>query len=196
MSSRLSASYLLLMGLGLVTIGQTADEAGFTLARLMRELAAVKIVNASFEEDKQLAALQQPLKLTGVLHYRAPDYLQKKTLTPQPENIEVVGGRLIIERPDKGREELALGDYPPLHAFVESFRSTLAGDLASLERYYVVSLAGDARNWLLRLEPRDQEMQRFVRSILIRGHAAGVLGVEIVEAGGDRSSLSIAPIND
>ena len=42
-----------------------------------------------------------------------------------------------------------LQDYPVLWAFVESIRSTLAGDLQSLNRFYRVELDGSERDWRL-----------------------------------------------
>ena len=57
-----------------------ADDA---LAEVMRMLAAVPAVEGTFREEKNLAVLQEPLVATGLLYYRAPAFLRKRTLSPQ-----------------------------------------------------------------------------------------------------------------
>jgi hypothetical protein len=88
---------------------------------------------------------------------------------------------------------MMLGDYPGMRAFIESIRSTLAGDRATLERYYRLRLEGESSRWWLTLEPLDPDMRTLVQSIRIAGTGASVREVEVFEAGGDRSVMTIGP---
>jgi hypothetical protein len=86
---------------------------------------------------------------------------------------------------------LNLQDYPLIRAFVESIRSTLAGDLPTLTRYYEVELAGSERKWRLTLKPGEPGMQEVVREIRISGGSGSISAIETIETNGDRSVMTI-----
>jgi hypothetical protein len=89
------------------------------------------------------------------------------------------------------RRTLKLQEFPVIWAFVESIRSTLAGDLQSLNRFYRVQLEGSELDWRLTLDPREPDIQRMVNQIRIAGSRTSVRSIEIVEAEGDRSVMTI-----
>ncbi len=162
------------------------------LEQLMVELGRVQHSRAHFIERKYLKVLKSPLELTGTLAYDAPDRLVKRTLEPKPETLTVEADRLVIENPTRGRSrKLRLGEYPVLWAFVESFRSTLKGDLAALERFYQVALEGGPQRWQLSLTPRDPKMSAFIESIAIAGGRGRISRIEVREAQGDRSVMTV-----
>jgi len=166
------------------------------LQQLMESLAAVKSVQATFREEKDLAILQQPLVTTGILRYRAPSYLNKQTLKPQAESYEVDEEWLVIDSPTEGRRNVNLRGYPLIRALVEAIRGTLAGDLRTLERYYQVQLQGQPADWTLRLHPTDKELAKHVNAIMIQGQDNRVLKVETLETDGDRSIMTVEPHNE
>jgi hypothetical protein len=88
---------------------------------------------------------------------------------------------------------LELAENPGIAVLVESIRSTLAGDLAALSRAYSVKLDGDASNWRLVLRPRDASLTTLVERIEIGGADAQLRTVEILQADGDRSMMTISP---
>ena len=178
-----------------VTAGQV-PASPWTLQQLMESLAAVKAVNATFREQKELAILQKPLVMTGIRRYRSPAYLKKQTLPPQEESYEAAADWLVIETPAEGRRQFSLNGYPLIRAFVEAIRATLAGDLQTLERYYQVQLQGQTTDWTLRLVPIDKEIADYVTAIIIHGQGNRVLSIETLEAGGDRSLMTIEPHNE
>ncbi|NJD05110.1 MAG: outer membrane lipoprotein carrier protein LolA [Methylococcaceae bacterium] len=139
-----------------------------------------------------MSLLKQPLQVSGLLSFSPPAWLEKRITAPVDERYRVDGDRLTVDRPSGGlHQELSLSAYPPLWAFVESIRAPLAGDRATLERFYQVSLGGSRRNWLLALVPREPEMAALVRSVQIRGNEDRMRELTIEEANGDRSVLQI-----
>ncbi|MFZ1641827.1 MAG: LolA-related protein [Candidatus Contendobacter sp.] len=170
--------------------GAVADDA---LSQVMRSLAAVPAVEAAFREEKTLAALDAPLVATGVLYYRAPDFLRKQTLHPQPEDYEADGNWLTVETPDAGRRQFDLNGYPQLRPFVEAIRAAQAGDRAALERYYQLEFQGMPADWSLRLTPRDADAQRYVAAIVLRGQNGRIVSMETLEPNGDRGLMTITP---
>lgn len=169
----------------------TRAASGFDITSLMRTLAAVETVDATFEEHKTLAALDRPLRLSGTLRYRAPDYFSKQTLRPYRELFEADGARVVSETLAHGRRTLRLDERPQIAALVASLRGTLAGDLDALRGHYAFALSGDRDAWTLTLTPTDDAVRRVLAMITVSGSGGRVDRVEIVETGGDRSLLTI-----
>ena len=84
-----------------------------------------------------------------------------------------------------------LDQYPAVRAFVESIRGTLAGDLKVLRRFYRVELEGSLSDWRLHLLPSDPQMAELVQKVVIGGAGGQVRRIEILEASGDRSVMTI-----
>ncbi len=164
-----------------------------TLSEVMRALAAVPSVEAAFREEKTLALLQEPLVMHGVLYYRAPAYLRKRTMEPQPEEFQADGDWLTVEMPEQGRRDFNLNGYPQLRPFVEAIRATQAGDRATLERYYFLEFQGTPADWRLRLTPRDAKTAEFITAIVIHGQGSWIVRMETLEPDGDRSVLTVTP---
>jgi outer membrane lipoprotein-sorting protein len=181
----------LLLALAVAPLACARAEAPWSLDQLMIELGRVQHAKARFVERKYLKLLTQPLELTGTLEYRAPDHLERRTLTPKPESFVVDGDVLTLENARGQRRTLALQDNAVLWAFVESIRSTLKGDLGALRRFYDVSLEGGEKNWQLSLNPKQPRMSAIISTILIGGTDGKIGTIEIREAKGDRSVMTV-----
>lgn len=164
--------------------------AAWDIQQLMDSLAQNRSSQASFVEKKTIAILEKPVESSGQLFYTAPDHLEKRTLKPKPESMVIDGGDLLIER-GRQKHRLQLQAYPELAAFIDSIRGTLAGDRQALERNYQLSLEGTAERWTLQLLPRDDKMLAVVQRIRITGARDQVRSIEITQADGDSSSMSI-----
>ena len=140
----------------------------------MQDLGQVKTAKGRFVERKYLAILTAPLESSGTLVYIAPSRLEKHTLAPRAESLVLDGDQLTIESKEPNqRRTLALQDYPVVWAFVESIRSTLAGDLALLKRFYEIALDGDEGKWRLVLKPSDPKMRDWSAKSASAAAAAG-----------------------
>lgn len=171
---------------------RSADNGDWGVQQLMHDLGEVKRSQARFVERKYLKVLKAPLELHGTLTYNAPGRLEKRTHSPRTETLTLDGDRLTIE--NQARREsrsLRIQDYPVLRAFVESIRSTLGGDIQTLERFYRVELEGGPTLWRLYLVPRDREMRTVISLIRIGGSRDRVDLIEVNEANGDRSVMKV-----
>lgn len=169
-----------------------ADSAGnFDLAELMDKLAGVRTAEGRFVERKYVSILSEPLVMAGSVRYQAPDYIRKEYEGPDRESYEVRGDHLTIEFPDGRRRDVSIGEHPVLHAFVESYRSTLAGDVETLQRYFELELGGRMDDWLLRLIPRRDDLAEYLNEIVMLGRDDFVYSVETLEASGDRSVMTL-----
>jgi hypothetical protein len=160
------------------------------LQELMRLLAARRHGQVDFVEQHFLAVLKRPVESYGVMIYDAPRRLEKRTVEPRPEKLVLDGEELTIER--KGHTHvLDLAAYPSILPFVESLRATLAGDLPALERVFNVDFAGTLERWTLTLSPRDSKVSSTVSRVRIEGSGDALHNVEILEANGDRSLMTL-----
>ena len=159
----------------------------FGPAELMQAFAAIPAARTRFTEVRRSDVLRAPLELKGKLHYQRPDRLERHVLSPYQEVTRIDGDRVTIENPARGEPRTySLAALPAALALVEGLRATLAGDLATLERHYHVSLAGSREAWTLSLVPRALAVAGAVSSIQLTGSAARLTRVEIEETTGDR----------
>ncbi len=158
----------------------------------MSRLAAVPERRATFQEDKTIAALATPVHANGRLAFRRPGYLEKITYPPAAEAIVVDGSRLAITLGDEPPNSVDLEAHPEVGALVEAIRGTLAGDLPGLRRSYAVVMDGSAGGgWRLTLQPADPRVAQFVKQVEIDGQGTDLRRVDIQQANGDRSVMTI-----
>ena len=162
----------------------------WTLDRLMQSLAHTRSARASFVEKKTVRILEQPLVASGELSFTAPDRLEKRTLRPRPELLLLQGETLTLERAGQ-TTRLDLRSHPEVAAFTESIRGTLAGDRQALERIYRLSLQGSESSWVLTLIPADAAMRALVERVRIAGRHTDLSVIEIQQANGDHSLMSV-----
>ena len=171
--------------------GRTAPAAApGDLDPVMALLAMRQHGRVEFVEQHFLAILDHPLESSGELRYDAPDRLEKRTLLPRPENLVLAGGVLTMERGER-RRVVDLHRYPQIQPFVESIRATLAGDRSALERIFHLEFSGSVARWSLTLAPLDPKLARTVLQVRIDGSRDQLLRVEIRQADGDRSLMTL-----
>ncbi len=163
------------------------------IPELMASLRQVRAGSARFVERKYLQVMTAPLQSSGILRYVAPDRLEKQTLLPQPGRLLIAGDQLTVERQGETTHVVSLQDYPEIGALVAGVRATMAGDLATLDRLYTLSLQGNVTSWQLSLAPKDRHMRELVTSIRITGSWNTLAGVETQEGDGDHTEMTIDP---
>jgi hypothetical protein len=184
-------SRMLLLVVALACGGAHAAE--WSIPTLFAELARAAPERAAFIEKKYLAILDKPVESSGELAFTPPDKLEKITLKPKPERVTVDRDSVTLERNGK-RQSLRLRENPAVAVLVESVRGTLAGDLAALARTYSIGLQGDASRWRLVLRPLDPSLGTLVERVEVGGVQARVTTVEIFQADGDRSVMTLSPL--
>lgn len=170
----------------------TASASAWGIEQLMQGMAEVKSARRKFSERKYMSVLTAPLESSGTLVYEAPGRLEKRTLVPKEESMVLNQGLLVIESKARHmKRTMMVNQYPAMGAFVESIRATLAGDLKTLNQYFQLKLEGNATHWHLQLTPNDQATREVVREISMDGRGKFIDSVEILEAGGDRSVMTV-----
>lgn len=167
--------------------------AAFDVGQLMTDLAKPKGGKARFVEKKTISLLDKPVISSGEMSYTAPDRLEKRTLSPKVETLLLDKDLLTIER-DKQKLSINLSNQPEALAFIDSIRGTLTGNRAALEKNYHLSIAGTQDKWVLTLLPSEQKIAALVQRITVTGSRSQIRSIEYLQADGDRSLMSIEPI--
>lgn len=188
----MSRFVLRLFGVMLLAAGLVAPAAAAPLGLdpLMDALAASPHGAATFIEKKYISILDEPVESSGTLRFVAPARLEKHTLKPTVESLVLDGEVLTVER-GRRKHVLQLKDYPEIAGMIESIRATLAGDRRALERVYQLNLQGTTAHWTLVLVPLDAKVASVVARIRMEGAQAEVRTVEIQQADGDHSVMTI-----
>jgi outer membrane lipoprotein carrier protein LolA len=184
------AAGLVLMLAASFAAGAAPDTAANDMDQVMGLLAARRHGRVEFVEQHFLAVLTRPVESSGELRYDAPDRLEKRTVLPRAETLVLDGGELTVQRGERKRV-MDLHRYPQVQPFVESIRATLAGDRAALEKVFHVEFAGGVERWSLTLVPLDRELMRSVKQVQIDGSRDQLRHVEIRQADGDRSLMTL-----
>jgi hypothetical protein len=181
---------LLLLLLVVAPMPALAQGSRAELTTLMGLLAQRKHGHVTYVEEHDIATLDKPLQSAGELLFDAPDHLEKRTLRPRPETLILDHGTMTAQR---GRHTyvLRLQDYPQIVPLLDSIRATLAGDLPALERVFTVELSGSIDDWRLSLSPREASVTKTIQQIKIAGARAAIHTIEIRQADGDRSLLTV-----
>jgi hypothetical protein len=181
-----------LLAAGLLAARAATAQGAWGITQLMQSLAEVKTASSRFVERKTLHMLSEPIIASGTLRYVAPDEVEKLTLSPARERLVVKGDSLTFEggSPAQSRT-MSLAANPEVAAIVEGIRATLAGDLATLDRFYRVRLSGNAGDWQLSLEPKQPTVQKFIASIRIAGAGNAIRSVATTETDGDYSTMNV-----
>jgi len=177
----------------LALLTATRAVAAFGFDELMTLLSQRKSGEARFPEERAVSGLDQPLRYTGTMSFKAPDRLERQTLTPRRESFIVDGNQLTLQRGERVRY-LTLDSVPELAAMVTALRGTLSGDGSALRHHFKATVDGAAARWTLTLVPLDLRLLGVVRLLRIDGMQSDVRVVELQLADGDRSVTTIEPL--
>lgn len=192
MSGNRGSGYLRVMLLGLLGMLHVAPAwADWGIPELMHALASSAHPPVHFKESKSLAYLDVALSSSGVLSIDADGRLVKETTAPEPERLIIDRDALHSTRKGQETVSLSLSDYPVIRGFVEAFRATLQGDLATLSRYYLLELQGGADSWALQLKPQQASLGAVIRMINVEGVEGRVTRITVEEQSGDSTTLSM-----
>jgi hypothetical protein len=171
---------------------QAGESDAASIGALMALLAQRRHGIADFQQTQYLSVLKGPQRSTGILRYEAPDHLEQRTLTPRPQSAVLDHGVLTLSSGTRERT-LRLEDEPQLAPLIDSVRSTLAGDLAALERDFSLQLTGDLAHWELELTPREPSLAALLDRIRLLGERDLIEQVQVQQRNGDRTLMIIQP---
>lgn len=166
------------------------------LAALLDALAHTREQRARFVETRYLAVLDRPLEAHGEVHYRAPDFFEKHTHSPQEEILQLHGERIAVEQNGQHWHS-TLAQTPQVAAWIGALPALLRGDLAALEKSHALTFAPRAHNaWTLTLLPHGNKVNAPVQRIEIQGREHSITRVKYVAGDGDLIIMQLEPLDE
>ena len=131
------------------------DQLEWNLTELLRQLAEIKEASIEFVEKRESLFLVDELELSGSIVYRAPDYMERNTISPIIETVIIDGDLITIKKgKNSGKKEgmvetqkYTIETNSLMHTAVGSIRAMLAGNLQQLGESYQIEMTGDEANW-------------------------------------------------
>jgi hypothetical protein len=162
------------------------------LTDVMGKLANVKIAKAEFTETRYLKLLVAPVQSTGILTYTAPDKFEKLTLKPVEEKMTIAKHLVTLEEPSKGRKNtITPNSFPALSALIDALRGALSGNANLLAETFKLKIEGNPGQWKLTLVPKESIQYGYIHRITVSGKQDSIDLLEVLQADGDRSVLSL-----
>ena len=169
----------------------TDDKAGtIQVERILSRLATGGRREARFVERKFLQILDAPIESSGRLAFKPPRRLERVTEKPKAETLVLDGDTMSMTRDGRTRT-IAASQLPAVAALVGSLRDVLAGDGGAIGRRFKLIAQGTDEHWQLVLLPSDPDLAQLVTRIVVEGRAARIDTIEILQADGDRSLMSL-----
>lgn len=175
-----------------------ADEE-WNVSKLMKQLSGVVHAKLVFKETRHSIFIITDLIAEGNIEYRAPDYIEKNTLTPIIERVVVDGDSMTIEKTSRAGkagdkvqiQKYSVQSHPVLKTAVESIWAMLAGDIEQLKEIYEIRLDGSRADWRLDLTPKTREILKYIEQMEFSGSDARIQEVVTIQADGDKSTLEL-----
>ncbi|MBF0857335.1 outer membrane lipoprotein carrier protein LolA [Gluconobacter oxydans] len=198
--TRLMATLFCCFGLLLPRLSQAApspDSAPVSPERadaILTRVGAVPARDNTFHEVRNLVTLTRPLESSGTLKWRAPDYLEKLTLSPRREDLVIRGSTVTMMRGTAQPQTLDATRNPALQLLADTLRAPLSGDTALLHRYYHIAVSGtEGGLWTLTLSPATNDVRHFLKQVAIAGTNNAITRLEVIQANGDHQTMTILP---
>jgi len=183
----LAAAAVLALGAEPSTSGSPPGSgANLTLDDLLKHMATTRGVVAEFREIKTLKLLDAPLETRGTVYFAPPGRLARITRDPVETRLILDGGRMRFQDA-AGGSDVDLSANPVARSFAENMVVLWSGDKAALEQIYTLDFHSEGARWQLALAPRHSPLDKFLRSITLRGDGAAMREMEVVESDGDRT---------
>jgi len=135
--------------------------------------------------------LRKPLVLRGELEYGGADRLGKRVDTPYHENMSIAVGEVTVQRDGRPDRHFSLQRAPELEALLSGFGALLGGDAATLQQHFTLDLSGGDGNWILTITPRDADVAKRLRNMVVNGAGTEPRCFTLNEGNGDSSVMLI-----
>jgi hypothetical protein len=186
----MSARRLWLVAAAVLALGAETsppEPAGnLSLEDLLQHMATTHGVVAEFREIKTLKLLDAPLETRGTIYFQPPDRFARITREPAETRLVLDGGRMRFQDA-AGGSDFDLSANPVARSFAENMVVLWRGDRAALEAIYTLDFHSEGARWQLALAPRHAPLDKFLRSITLRGDGSVMNEMEVVESDGDRT---------
>ncbi len=169
-------------------IAATAAAAQPGLAEsLLAGIAKTPPVATPFIQVAYRGVLDRPLIVSGTLRWLGGDRMERDIAKPFRESAKIGDGEVAVQRGSGEVHRMPLARAPQAAAMLAGFRALLGGDASALRQDFTLAAQGDQARWVITLTPRNAQLQRQMKSVVIDGRAHEPRCLTLTSANGDSS---------
>jgi hypothetical protein len=172
-----------------------ADKAG-DLEKLFALFASQGERRKVFVERRHSILFRNPPETRGTLYFKPPALLERDVTSPRRERVRIDAESVTLRTEgDDGKlveRKASLATIPQLANLVLTIRATLAGDLATLRKMYLIDMKEPLPHWRIELAPIDDPGANGVNAISMAGEGGEVQRIQFTETSGDRTELLLS----
>jgi hypothetical protein len=163
-------------------------------AAIIARLARPAPDDTAYREVRFVSVLEQPLILSGELHYGGSAELGKRVDQPYQETTTISAGQVEVRRRGKPAQHFSLERAPELQALLSAFSALLGGDAATLAKYYRIEASQDGDAFTLTLTPQLADLARHLRQVTVDGKGSTPRCFSFRQTDGDSSVMLVGPL--
>jgi len=151
----------------LLALPAQADE--LLLDKIVQRLTANSVLHANFTQSRHMAALKNPLTLSGNMAFSRQEGLIWQIAKPYNITYAMTATNVTEILPDGSKRERSARDVPGVGVVGGLLRSMISGDKSLLTQYFTVSAQGSPEAWTLQLFPKTGPMQKAIHHVELAG---------------------------
>jgi hypothetical protein len=161
--------------------------------RIQAILARPKVLCGRFDQSKQLVGLKKPVTSNGRFCVLADKGVLWRSLQPFPTTVKLTRDQIIQMQGERVTLRLDAEREPAVQMIHNVLFALLAGDLASLEKLFVIEGDVHEKSWKVTLKAREPGLAKALGGIALEG-GVYVKNITISEAGGDLTKIVFSAI--
>jgi hypothetical protein len=163
------------------------------VARIQAILAKPKVLCGRFDQSKQLVGLKKPVTSNGRFCVRADKGVLWRSLQPFPMTLRLTRDQIIQMQGERVTLRLDAEREPAVQMIHNVLFALLAGDLAQLEKLFVIEGDVHEKSWSVTLKAREAGLAKAIGGIALEG-SEFVKSIAISEASGDLTKIVFSAI--
>lgn len=185
-----SIKIIILLTFFFVNLASASAENKIEFPELLNLFASIEQRTVDFNEEKYAFYLDEPIKTSGYLQFKAPDKLSKHISKPEKISQEINGNILTIINSTE-THTVNLEDHPEFSVILQSIINLLSGNHSALQKDFKINFNKQLTDWTLVLTPRNSFVAGQVESIQMNGNTNKLSKIIVTEANKDRSITHI-----
>ena len=163
------------------------------VARIQAILARPNVLCGRFDQSKQLVGLKKPVTSNGRFCVLADKGILWRSLQPFPATLKLTRDQIIQMHGERVTLRLDAEREPAVQMVHNVLFALLAGDLAPLEKLFVIEGDVHEKSWKVTLKAREPGLAKVLGGIALEG-GVFVKGITIREASGDLTEIVFSAI--
>lgn len=158
------------------------------LAQLSARSKTIQSLQGQFAQQKTIAVLPVPLSSSGQFSFVQGKEVIWETLVPVQSRLQLTPGGISFADANGKQQSPAQAPQAGAEIVANIFMGVIAGELDSLQDYFILTASGSTGDWQIQLVPRSPNLAAYITRIELSG-GEFTEHLNIAEANGDKTYI-------